>query len=78
MAPLEAGSRKFPVSSCRSTRVRPAPNSIRSASSRDRAIPCAISRLVTLAQAMSGTIPTDASNIHKAGRTGPSSPRARA
>jgi hypothetical protein len=34
--------------------------------------------LVTLAQAMSGTIPTDASNIHKAGRTGPSSPRARA
>ena len=60
--PPTAASTRLSVSNWRTTRPRPAPSAERIASSRDRAVARASSRLATLAQQMSSTKPTTPRN----------------
>ena len=57
------------VRSCRTTRVRPAPNARRNANSFSRAAPRASIRFDTLTQAISSTNPTNANTAVKTGCT---------
>ncbi len=68
-----AVSTQLSVISCRSSRPRPAPTAVRTAISRRRASDRAISRLATLAQAMSRTNATAAISVSSAGRSAPNS-----
>ena len=66
-------STQLSVISWRSSRPRPAPSAVRTAISRRRASDRAISRLATLAQAMSRTNATAAISVSSAGRSAPNS-----
>jgi hypothetical protein len=63
-APPTSASTTLSVSSCRTSRLRPAPSAERTTSSRWRAEPRASCRFATLAQAISSTKPTAASSSH--------------
>ena len=66
--PIDASTR-LSVSSCATTRPRPAPSAALTASSRVRPVACARSRLATLAQHISSTNPTTPRSSSDVSRT---------
>ena len=68
---LASESTTLSVSSCRTTRTRPAPSAARIVNSRVRPVARASSRLATLAHAISRTKPTAPSSTSRNGRTFP-------
>jgi hypothetical protein len=67
IVPPATASIVLSVSSCRSSRTRPAPSAVRTASSRPRRTSRATSRFATLAQTISRTKPAVASSTTSVG-----------